>query len=300
MPSNETINDVSDTALWVAAYRAAESARPNAAFHDPLAAVLIGDRGDRLRQSMPHMKMMQWVMVIRTIAIDRLVESAVRGGVDTIINIGAGMDTRPYRLSLPADLRWIELDFANIINLKEQRLKTYTPNCTLERGVCDILDRNLRNRMLANITACAQSVAILTEGLIPYLTSSDVALLAQDLLDVPNVKYWIQDYYAGNVRHMGPRAWRNHLRAAPFKFDVPNWLEFFAMHHWQALEKISLVEEAARLGRHPPLPWWRMLLYALTPAKKRAQMRERIGYAMFEPAPITPNNGRNNIGNYGT
>jgi len=39
------IAHVSDTAFWVASYRAAESARPDALFHDPLAARLADARG---------------------------------------------------------------------------------------------------------------------------------------------------------------------------------------------------------------------------------------------------------------
>jgi O-methyltransferase involved in polyketide biosynthesis len=39
------IADVSDTALWIAAYRARETERAGALFHDPLAGRLAGDRG---------------------------------------------------------------------------------------------------------------------------------------------------------------------------------------------------------------------------------------------------------------
>jgi hypothetical protein len=38
------IADVSDTALWIAAYRARETERAGALFHDPLAGRLAGDR----------------------------------------------------------------------------------------------------------------------------------------------------------------------------------------------------------------------------------------------------------------
>lgn len=41
----DRINQVSDTAFMAAAYRARETNRPNAIFHDPLAAKLAGERG---------------------------------------------------------------------------------------------------------------------------------------------------------------------------------------------------------------------------------------------------------------
>jgi O-methyltransferase involved in polyketide biosynthesis len=39
------IGNVSDTARWVAVYRAMETARPDAIFRDPFAERLAGERG---------------------------------------------------------------------------------------------------------------------------------------------------------------------------------------------------------------------------------------------------------------
>lgn len=59
---------------------------------------------------------MSWVLTIRTVAIDRLIVMAIENGVDTVINLGAGLDTRPYRMKLPSLLRWIEVDFPHMID----------------------------------------------------------------------------------------------------------------------------------------------------------------------------------------
>lgn len=45
MSSANPIRNISDTALWVAVYRARESEHPGALFHDPYARKLAGDRG---------------------------------------------------------------------------------------------------------------------------------------------------------------------------------------------------------------------------------------------------------------
>ena len=45
------IRNVSDTALWVAIYRAMESERPDAIFRDPYARRLGGERGKRQKKS---------------------------------------------------------------------------------------------------------------------------------------------------------------------------------------------------------------------------------------------------------
>jgi len=48
MPADALIRDVSDTAIWVAQYRAEESGRPDAMFRDPLAKLLVGERGPQI------------------------------------------------------------------------------------------------------------------------------------------------------------------------------------------------------------------------------------------------------------
>jgi O-methyltransferase involved in polyketide biosynthesis len=48
--------------------------------------------------------------MIRTVIIDDRIKLAIGEGVDTILNLGAGLDTRPYRMDLPKTLRWVEFD----------------------------------------------------------------------------------------------------------------------------------------------------------------------------------------------
>src|SRR5689334_21522981 len=138
------IRNVSDTALWIAAYRAIETARPYAVFKDPFAKKLAGDRGMQIAAATPHTKAMGFAMVTRTTAIDKLVLHAIDLGVDTVINIGAGLDSRPYRLSLPPQLHWIELDFDDMIQYKEHSLRGADPNCDLKRYAVDLTNDEQR------------------------------------------------------------------------------------------------------------------------------------------------------------
>src|SRR5260370_39023048 len=61
---------VSDTANWVAYYRALESERPDAIFHDPYARALAGERGERITNEMPRARQYGWPMVVRTAVMD--------------------------------------------------------------------------------------------------------------------------------------------------------------------------------------------------------------------------------------
>lgn len=85
----ESVRSVSDTALWVAAYRAEESERPDALFSDPLARRLAGERGFRLLDAMPNGRRFAWPMVIRTVLFDTLLRDRIAAGTDVVVNLAA-------------------------------------------------------------------------------------------------------------------------------------------------------------------------------------------------------------------
>jgi len=107
MPTVDSgINHVSDTALLVAGCRAVESARPDAFFYDPYAARLAGERGMGMIRELPHPEIMEFGIAIRTKFIDDLLLDTISAArLTTAVSVGSGLDTRPWRLKLPADLR---------------------------------------------------------------------------------------------------------------------------------------------------------------------------------------------------
>ena len=105
-PPQDQIRNVSDTARWVAFYRAMESERPDAIFRDPFARRLAGEEGEAIVEAMPKGRQFAWPMIVRTAVLDELILRAIeRDGVDTVLNLAAGLDTRPYRLPLPGSRR---------------------------------------------------------------------------------------------------------------------------------------------------------------------------------------------------
>src|SRR5262249_12592901 len=152
--SDTVIQDVSDTSFMVATYRAMETKRPDALFSDPLAAKLAGAHGEKIISNLPRAASLgKWIVAIRTCIIDAFIESAVAQGIDTVLNLGAGLDTRPYRMRLPQSLRWIEVDYPKIIELKESRLVDETPRCQLERIKLDLADVFARQQLFSRIAS---------------------------------------------------------------------------------------------------------------------------------------------------
>src|SRR5262245_3777352 len=96
------IEHISDTARWVAVYRAMETERRDAIFRDPYARRLAGPRGEEIVRDMPNSGASAASVIVRTAVFDEIIGKAVTdGNVDLIVNLAAGLDTRPWRLPLP-------------------------------------------------------------------------------------------------------------------------------------------------------------------------------------------------------
>ena len=83
-----------DTARWVAVYRARETERPDALFRDPFAKRLAGRRGEQIADAMPNVSGTEWPFVMRTLLFDRMISDEVARGVDLVLNLAAGLDTQ--------------------------------------------------------------------------------------------------------------------------------------------------------------------------------------------------------------
>ena len=282
--SDSSITHVADTALWVATYRAMESERPDAVFRDPLAGVLTGERGRMIAAKMSYVKFMAWLMVVRTVAIDEMIKHAISLGIDTVVNLGAGLDTRPYRMELPSSLRWIEVDFPQMIQYKTEKLERENPACRLERISADLSDVALRRTIFDRIGSESKKVLIITEGVIPYINAQDAEALSRDLFAVPSFQYWIQDYRQGGVRQMSSPKIRRLLKDSPFKFDVVDSFSFFRKQGWTIQENRIAADEGERIGRPFPFifPW--SLAFFVLPKRLRDKYRNASGYIMYAKA----------------
>jgi methyltransferase (TIGR00027 family) len=282
--SEPAISDVSDTAYWIASYRASESERPDALFHDPLARRLAGDKGRKIAETMKGSRYTAWSVAVRTCIIDSYILEKVAEGVDTILNLGAGLDTRPYRLALPPELNWIEVDYPHVIQFKEERLRGETPRCRLSRVMLDLADRQARLQLFAEVSAQSGKVLVLTEGVVPYLSNDQVAALADDLRLQQNFRYWILDYFSPEVaRYIRRGAIKRQMEKAPFRFDPGDWFGFFKDHGWAVHEIRYLGDESKKLGRAIPMPLWVKLLRALLPKSSERTFGRFSAYVLLEP-----------------
>ena len=196
MSSGETrVEHVSDTGLITAAGRALETARADGIIRDPLAEKLAGARGAALAQTVYSPAWMGIVVGLRCRVIDEMLTEAIAThGIRVVVILGAGLDTRPWRLDLPRQLRWIEVDFPDILDYKSRVLASERPNCRVERIAADLTDPAERQAVLA--AAGSQPGIILTEGLLLYLPRGTTEALATEPVRRSGIRYWLLDVAA--------------------------------------------------------------------------------------------------------
>jgi methyltransferase (TIGR00027 family) len=259
--STSPISNVSDTARWVAVYRAWESARADALFRDPYADLLAGERGRAIAKLMPRQARSGWPIIARTRLIDDLVQAAIAQGCDCVLNLAAGLDARPYRLEMPASLRWVEADLPALVDEKERVLADAKPRCQLNRIRVDLADAAARAAVFRDVLGSSHKAFVIAEGLLLYLEESQVRSLAQDLFAQAGVRWWVLDLASPELVEMLQKTMGRHLESAPLKFAPSNGVAYFEALGWSVTQVHSIFHAARRFGR---LPWF-LRLFALLP-----------------------------------
>jgi methyltransferase (TIGR00027 family) len=281
------IENVSDTARWVAYCRALESDRADALFRDPFARALAGERGRIIAEGMPPVpggrpgpSGLAGVLAVRTVVFDEMILECIKSiGADAVLNLAAGLDARPYRLPLPPSLVWIEADQAEIFDDKSKVLDREKPCCTLERVVTNLANDEARLSLLDRVAGSYARVVVITEGLLAYLDEPVVASLAAELRSRPSIRKWVLESISPEVVERNMRAWGPILARANarWKFAPSDGLGFFRRHGWSPTVERGFFSEARRLGRDREVrgAW---VVRALMRVSKR--FRERLANAV--------------------
>jgi len=279
------IDNVSDTARWVAVYRAMESVRRDALFNDPFAARLAGSQGTQIVKELKHGKSLAWPMIVRTAVFDEMIMDRVtNGGIDTVINLAAGLDTRPWRMPLPASLRWIDVDLPGITEYKANAMRDEKPVCRYEAIVTNLTDASARTALFARIDSESTTALVITEGLLIYLTADQVGTLARDIHSMRSASWWLLDLASERLLAIMNRYWGRAVAAgnAPFQFAPADGTAFFEKFGWHEIEFRSGLDEARRLHREMVMaPLWRFLS-RFGPPERREEFRRMSGYVMLE------------------
>jgi methyltransferase (TIGR00027 family) len=167
------------TAVGVAAIRAAESARSDRLFDDPCAAGFVRAAGSALPDRTDEttdvafrdrQRLSSWIAV-RTRFLDDLVRGTCAAGCRQVVILGAGLDSRAFRLDWPEGTRLWELDLAEVLEFKEMvvRAEEWVARCARMTVPVDLSEN--WGRPLERMGFDPQApVAWLAEGLLAYLS----------------------------------------------------------------------------------------------------------------------------------
>ncbi|KAA0021413.1 SAM-dependent methyltransferase [Antrihabitans cavernicola] len=236
--TEESLDGVARTALGVAMARARESERPDRMFDDPLAAVFVSASGDSVGRNIDALApearqavvaMYHWVTA-RTRFLDGVCAAAVDDGLDQVVIVGAGLDTRGFRLGWPADLDLFEIDRTDIFTFKEKALDDASarPTCRRHVVVADLMndwDTTLADAGFDN----ARRTLWLAEGLFVYFPADDVRRLLTTITELspPGSRFGVTTRSVdastatpiSNDPHAAVRALWHHT-----EFEIVDWL----------------------------------------------------------------------------
>ena len=250
---NHPVRNISDTARWVAYFRARETQRPDALFHDPYAELLAGELGSQIADALADGNKQEWAWTTRTYLFDKFLMNEIQDGADLVLGLGTGLDTRPYRLKLPSNIQWVEIDLPEILAYKEEMLVAEKPACRLQRISLDLLGIEARRSLFAELNGRARKIVVFSEGLLIYLSPEEVASLAQDISSIGNCHSWVLDLVSpGQLTLMQRSAGRKLSEVgAAFKFAPAEGTDFFAPSGWKPESVEGMLKNAAILKRAP-------------------------------------------------
>jgi methyltransferase (TIGR00027 family) len=251
--AKSSVRNISDTARWVAYFRARETQRPDALFRDPFAERLAGERGFEIANSLAQGNKHEWAWVARTYLFDQFLLREIQAGAELVVNLAAGLDARPYRMEIPATLQWVEVDFPEIVSYKQEILGNEKPKCSLERVSLDLSDVPARRTFFAEMNARAKNIVVMTEGLLIYFTPEDVASLARDIAAAEHIRSWLIDLASPGQLKLMQRSTGKQLSEADaaFRFGPAEGANFFSPHGWDPKDVQGFLKTAAQLGRAP-------------------------------------------------
>lgn len=193
------VDPVCYTARIVAAKRAIEQRHSSPLFNDPYAATLAGDEVEALLAKWKKVAEAQQVpleqvitkrtryIAVRTRFMDDSIGAAIaKSGSKQVVILGAGLDTRAYRLAWTPGTTVYEVDCPEVLQYKAQVLQNVSPTCTYRSVSGDLAAPDsawvtaLRE---AGYQATMPTIWVL-EGLVMYLQENQARLLIQTLSEL--------------------------------------------------------------------------------------------------------------------
>ena len=247
------------TGRLTAAGRAVESRRADRLFEDPLAEALAGEEGFRLMDHwrLPGMPEENPTIAPRTRFWDDLVIDSIADGLGQVVLIAAGMDSRAFRLPLPAEVTVFELDLPELLERKRAILMEQhaEPRCHRVVVPADLAEKDWPRALTAAGFDTARPAVFIVEGFSWYLTEKENACLLDHLagLAAPGSRLGIDVVSSDFLENPAVAPFFEFAAAhgIRWQFGTNDPARFLAAHGWRA-DVSDFDAVARRFGRWPP------------------------------------------------
>jgi len=247
-----------DSAFWIAAVRARETERPDRLFADPWARDPAGLRGLTVMAMSERASGRENTFIpVRVRWFDDLIGSAVVTQARQVVLLGAGLDTRAFRLDLPAGLNWYEVDRPEVLTAKDSVLAGFVPRCRRHVVAADVGDEWTSPLLGAGFDPRARTWWV-AEGLFFYLTEQQIVEMLRDAARLSGPGSLLAADVIGADGLDSPplqpyRAWceRN---GTPPPFGTNDPVALFAAGGWPLGQVTAPGAPDASYGRLPPQP----------------------------------------------
>ncbi|MFN2148059.1 MAG: SAM-dependent methyltransferase [Anaerolineales bacterium] len=236
--SQSHASPLANTAAWTAAVRAMETRRPDKLFDDPYAEALAGEVGAAWIAGCTAESVAP--ITLRTRFFDDfLTHITQEDGIRQVVLVGAGLDTRAYRLHWPDGTHLFEIDQPQVLERKERLLLEAgaRPACTLLTAAVDVTGL-WQEALLEAGYQPGQSSGWLVEGLLFYLPSEAILNLLQGVMEMAAPESWIGFDVVNSEMYSSPLSaqWLEMQRTcgAPWIGSLDDPAAFLAQHGWQA------------------------------------------------------------------
>jgi len=266
-------NPVSVTALYVAAERALETQRADRIIVDPLALKLAGKEGfsfmREILQISPHLRYSRLFAIRARFTDEAILNAAYKYNIKQVVNAACGADTTIFRLNLPEDVCFYEIDFPEVLDWKMKKLFGHKASCQHKFIKADLRSSEWQDQLKKIGFDETRPSIWITAGLLIYLPEEEVHSLFKKISNLSaNGSFYVGDLSGiGFMKFPHLELFRKH--GCPFLFGTDKPQKLFETYNWKVklssvtekgidyglqLKVPSLMEELFPIERYPEIP----------------------------------------------